>query len=158
MTFLERVVGALEARKVPFALAGGYAVALHGAVRGTVDVDLVIRLRKSDFIEAEIAMKSLRLTPRLPVTAEEVFQFREEYIERRNLIAWSFVNLDHPVEIVDILLTEDLASHDVVRIRAAGKQIPVLAVDDLICMKKKSARPQDLEDVRALESLRKAKS
>lgn len=158
MTFLERVAVALEAHKVPFALAGGYAVALHGAVRGTVDVDLIIRLRKNDFIAAEAALKSLGLTPRLPVTAEEVFQFREEYIERRNLIAWSFVNPDHPVEIVDILLTEDLASHEVIRIRAAGKQIPVLAVDDLIRMKKRSGRPQDLEDVRALESLRKVKT
>jgi hypothetical protein len=158
MTFLERVVEALEARKVAFALAGGYAVALHGAVRGTVDVDLVIRLRKNDFVAAEAALKGLGLLPRLPVTAEEVFQFREEYIEKRNLIAWSFVNPDHPIEIVDILLTEDLTSHEVIRIRAAGRQIPVLALEDLVLMKKRSGRPQDLEDVRALESLRKAKA
>jgi hypothetical protein len=158
MTFLERVVKAMGAHKVPFALAGGYAVALHGAIRGTVDVDIVIRLRKNDFIAAEASMKSLGLMPRLPVTAEEVFQFREEYINRRNLIAWSFVNPDHPVEIVDILLAEDLTMHEVVRVRAVGKQIPVLGIGDLIRMKKRSGRPQDLEDVRALESIRKAKS
>ena len=158
MTFLERVVRALEAHKVAFALAGGYAVALHGAVRGTVDVDLVIRLRKNDFVSAEAALKGIGLAPRLPVTAEEVFQFRKEYIERRHLIAWTFVNPDHPTEIVDILLTEDLSSHEIVRVRAAGLRIPVLGLADLIRMKKRSGRPQDLEDVRALESLRKRKA
>src|SRR5436190_22910565 len=101
MSFWKKVVQALQAQKIPFALAGGYAVALHGAVRGTVDVDIVLRLRKEDFISVETALKKLGLMPRLPVKAEEVFQFREEYINKRNLIAWSFVNPDHPIEIVD---------------------------------------------------------
>jgi len=155
MDFWQRVIRALETRKIPFALAGGYAVALHGAVRGTVDVDLVIRLQKADFVSAEAALKGIGLTPRLPVTAEEIFQFRREYIENRNLIAWSFVNIEHPIEIVDILLTEDLARHKIVRIRAGGCLVPVLDVADLIAMKKKAGRPQDLEDVRALEVLRR---
>jgi len=34
------------------------AVALHGAVRGTVDIDLVIRLREADFLRAERALIS----------------------------------------------------------------------------------------------------
>lgn len=158
MTFLDKIVRVLESRKIKFAVTGGYAVALHGAVRGTVDVDLIIRLRKKDFVETEGALKSLGLVPRLPVTAAEVFQFRKEYIERRNMIAWSFANPNHPVEIVDIIITEDLSEHEVVRIRAGGNLIPVLAIEDLIRMKKLARRPQDLEDVRALESIRKAKS
>ncbi len=152
--FIQKVAEALASHKVPFALAGGYAVALHGAVRGTVDVDLIIRLKKSDFVSAEKALKSIGLAPRLPVTAEEVFEFRKEYIERRNLIAWSFVNPNRPIEIVDILLTENLSDHDVVHLMAAGIKLPVLALDDLIAMKRRAGRPQDLEDVRALRTLK----
>jgi len=94
--FLFRVCDALSAAGVPFAIAGGYAVALHGAVRGTVDVDLVIRLDESSFTRAEQALMTLGLQPRLPVTAAEVFRFREEYIRNRNLLAWSFVNPSNP--------------------------------------------------------------
>jgi hypothetical protein len=152
--FLEQVIRVLKKHAVPFAVAGGYAVALHGATRGTVDIDIVIRIRKEDFVAAEAALKGIGLMPRLPVTAEEVFQFRKEYIKKRNLVAWSFVNPDRPIEIVDILLTEDLSKRKAVILRAGGLEIPVLALEDLIAMKTKSGRPQDLEDVRALKAIR----
>ena len=40
MTALEKVCAALAQAKLRFAIVGGHAVALHGAVRGTVDIDL----------------------------------------------------------------------------------------------------------------------
>lgn len=40
--FLIELCQSLEQHNVRYALVGGYAVALHGAVRGTVDVDFVI--------------------------------------------------------------------------------------------------------------------
>src|SRR2546425_736792 len=49
---LLRVARAFDRARLPYALVGGFAVALHGAVRGTVDVDLVIRLREADFLES----------------------------------------------------------------------------------------------------------
>ena len=87
------VAAAFDEASVPFAVAGGYAVALHGAVRGTVDVDIVLR--------------------------------------------------------------HDLAKLKVKKVRSGGRTLPVVAVEDLIGMKRASGRPQDLEDVRALERLRK---
>lgn len=152
--FLYEVADALAAAKVPFAIAGGYAVALHGAVRGTVDVDVVLNLRKKDFVAAEAAFRAMGLTPRLPVTAEEVFDFREEYIRRRNLVAWSFVDGRDPTRVVDVVITRDLAESRVARLRAGGRSLPVLSREDLIAMKTESGRPQDREDVRALKELR----
>lgn len=152
---LHDVVDALQKAKVPCAIAGGCAVALHGAVRGTVDVDIVLRLSRNHFLAAETALKTLGLTPRLPVTAGEVFDFREEYIKNRNLVAWSFFNPRDPSQIVDIIITHDLAKLAITRIQSAGRTLPVLALPDLIAMKKASGRPQDLEDVRALEELEK---
>ncbi|MCI0409391.1 MAG: hypothetical protein L0191_12675, partial [Acidobacteria bacterium] len=89
---LLRVIRALNEARVPYAVVGGYAVALHGAVRGTVDVDLVIRFKAVDFQRTERALVSLGLQSRLPITAAEVFQFREEYLQNRNLRAWTFIN------------------------------------------------------------------
>jgi hypothetical protein len=151
--FLLRVCDALAEARVAFAIAGGYAVALHGAVRGTVDVDLVIRLEESAFTKAESALIGLGLHPRLPVTAGEVFRFREEYIRNRNLLAWSFVNPSNPAEVVDVLIAENLSDCKPVRISAKGRTVPVVSREDLIRMKTRSGRPQDVEDIAALKRL-----
>ena len=76
---LYRLTEAFQKRGVSFAVVGGMAVALHGAVRGTVDVDIILRLSQKNFEAAEKALKSMGLTPRLPVSAAEIFLFREEY-------------------------------------------------------------------------------
>jgi len=151
---LLRVARAFDRTRVPYALVGGYAVALHGAVRGTVDVDLVIRLREGDFVRAERALKSLGLQPRLPVTAAEVFRYREEYIRNRNLTAWSFVNPALPSELVDVIITEDLARMKVRKIKVGRQTVRVASIEDLVRMKRASGRPQDLEDIEALRRLR----
>ncbi|MBW2275327.1 MAG: hypothetical protein JRG96_18835 [Deltaproteobacteria bacterium] len=152
--FIEEVVGALRQARVRFGIAGGYAVGLHGAVRGTVDLDLVIALEKRQFRAAQKALTSIGLAPRLPVDADQVFDFREEYIENRNLFAWSFIHPHDPTKLVDILITHDIREMDVVRIRVGDMTLPVVGVRDLIAMKREAGRPQDLEDVRALEGLR----
>jgi hypothetical protein len=151
--FLLRVVETFNKQKVNYALVGGFAVALHGAVRGTVDLDFVIRIRESDFLGVEEAMKSLGLQSRLPVVAEEVFKFREEYIRNKNLTAWSFTNPNNPTEIVDIIITEDLKDLKTIVKIVAGQPILVADIPSLIAMKKKSNRPQDVEDIKALEAL-----
>ncbi len=151
--FIDKVIGALKKQRVSYALVGGYAVALHGAVRGTVDVDIVISLNKTQFIAAEKALKAIGLQPRLPVTASEIFDFREEYIKNKNLTAWSFYNKDNPLEIVDILVTEDLRAIKVVKKKVGHGYISVACIPDMIAMKKKAGRTQDKEDIKALEKL-----
>lgn len=153
--FLYRVVQSLERHKVDYAIVGGFAVALHGAVRGTIDLDLVIRLQKKQYQAAEAALRAIHLVARLPVTAEMVFDFRNEYIQNRNLIAWSFYNPETPSEVIDIIITHDLAKMKTIKIKSGSHTLRVLGLNDLIKMKKQSARPQDLEDIQALEKLRR---
>jgi hypothetical protein len=151
--FVQHVIDSLERHKVRYALVGGFAVALHGAIRGTVDIDLVITLDKAQFRRLEAAMESIGLIPRLPITADELYDFREEYIRNRNLIAWSFYHPSNPLEVVDVLITEDLRNLKTVTKTVGQQKIRVASIADLITMKKKAGRPQDLEDVRALEKL-----
>lgn len=153
MSFLERVCGCLDKNGIPYALVGGYAVALHGAPRGTIDVDVIVRFQEQDFINLQMALGSMGLTSRLPVTAKQVFQFREEYIEQRNLIAWSFVNLNNPIEAVDVIITKNLADCSTLDRNLGKLTVKVLSKRDLIQMKKESGRAQDLLDIEALERL-----
>ncbi|MEO7386986.1 MAG: hypothetical protein ABIX37_08635 [Gammaproteobacteria bacterium] len=153
MSFLTRIGAALESSGVRYALVGGYAVALHGAVRGTVDVDVILAWDARSLRAAEAALKAIGLVSRLPITADEVFKFRDEYIRNRNLIAWNFYNPQDLTEQLDIVISTDLKGKRVKNIRTGDGVLRVLALKDLIAMKRASGRPQDLADVAALENL-----
>lgn len=151
---LVEVVTALSAARVRFAVAGGYAVALHGAVRGTVDLDLVLALDEENYSAAEAALTGIGLSSRLPVSARDVFRFRREYVANRNLIAWSFYDARDPSRLVDIVITYEKRRLAVKRVHYRGTSIPLLSKRELIRMKEEAGRPQDLEDARALRSLK----
>ncbi len=151
--FIRNVIQALQKYEINYALIGGYAVALHGAIRGTVDIDIVVSLTRKSLQGAERALESIGLKSHLPITATDMYQFREEYIKKRNLAAWSFNNADNPLEVVDILITEDVKQIKTVIKKAFGVEIRVAAIPDLISLKTKSGRPQDKEDIKALKKL-----
>lgn len=149
------LISDLEKKGCKIAVAGGFAVALHGAIRGTVDLDLCVALTLENLTAVETTLKARGFLSRIPVTAKEIFSFRKEYISRRNLVAWSFSNPQNPLQVVDILVLESLRSTQVIRFKIAGVSVPVLKLEALIKMKKKAGRPQDKEDVLALERIHK---
>lgn len=151
---LLRLSRALKSENIEYALVGGHAVSLHGAVRGTIDIDIVLPFREEVFVSTARALESIGLQSRLPVTPEEIFSFRQEYIEQRNLKAWAFHNPGNPIELVDIVITHDLQTMKTKDITVQGEKIQLLALDDLIAMKRDSGREQDLADIQALEKLR----
>lgn len=150
---IKQIIEALEAQGVRCSIAGGCAVALHGIVRGTIDLDLIIEHSENQFTACEAALKSIGFVSRLPVSARDVFHFREEYIKNRNLVAWSFYRPDQPLHVVDILIIKNLREMSSVKIHSATFSYPVIALPDLIQMKREACRPQDLEDLKLLEPL-----
>jgi hypothetical protein len=154
MALIHKIAGAFRRRRVAYALVGGHAVALHGAVRGTVDLDFVLRWSAPNLQQAERALRDCGLVSRLPITPAEVFQFRDEYIRNRNLVAWNFYNPNSPDEQVDLVINYDLAKRKVKVVRTKEGPIRVLNIDDLIEMKRASGRDQDMQDILALEKLR----
>ena len=153
MTFLERVCDSLNRAGVGYLVVGGYAVSMHGAVRGTLDVDIALRWTRKNLEKMEVALNSIGLVSRLPLTARDLFDFRVEYIRNRNLIAWNFVNPDDISEQLDVIINYDATGKKAVNRKLTETSVPLLNVRDLIKMKKASARPQDLEDIKALEKL-----
>jgi hypothetical protein len=152
--FIHEICSALDKGGVTYAVVGGYAVALHGAVRGTVDVDVAIQWTLKNLKNTENAFKQLGLISLIPITAENLFHFREEYIQNRNLIAWNFYDPANPLHQVDIIINYDLKGVSHTKpIKTPSGTIRVLSLNDLIEMKQASGRPQDLEDVKALKNL-----
>lgn len=148
-----KVVRTLADHKVRCSLVGGCAVALHGVVRGTIDLDLIIEHTPSQFKGCEAALKSIGYVSRLPVDANDVFSFKTDYIQKRNLIAWSFYSPRNPLDVVDIVITHDLRKMNSIAIKFKGESLPVLSIADLISMKKSAGRPQDLEDIKMLNRI-----
>ena len=136
-----------------YAVGGGHAVALHGAVRGTVDINIVVAWSLDSLQRAEKALVALDFVSRLPVAAGEIYRFRDEYVANRNLVAWNFYNPLNPAEQVDIVITYDLTGKRRHRVVTADGPVHTLSREDLISMKRASGRPQDLEDAGALERL-----
>lgn len=71
MTIYGDVFAALDAADVRYVVVGGMAVLLHGRVRNTVDLDLVIDLATEPARRAMEALTSLGLRPRAPVDAAD---------------------------------------------------------------------------------------
>jgi len=153
-SFLKTLCQTLQQSEIPFALVGGHAVALHGAVRGTVDIDLIILWQKKHLMKLEQTLTSMGLISRLPLTAEDIFNFRDEYIEKRHLIAWNFYNPADLSQQVDVLINYDLGNKPIKQLAMTGVKVPLLNINDLITMKKTVGRPQDIADIAALEKLR----
>ena len=154
MTFLERIALAMADHKTRYAIVGGYAVALHGAVRGTLDVDIAIDWNLANLKRATTALESLGLVSFLPLTADDVYRYRDEYIRNRNLLAWHFHNPDAGEEQVDLVINYDLKGRKTRKFPLAKCDVTVLSLDDLVRMKKASGRDQDLYDIEALKKLK----
>ena len=69
-------------------------------------------------------------------------------------MAWNFYNPEDPSEQVDLVIAYNLAGKRTITVELSDGPVQVLAIDELIDMKRASGRPQDLEDARALELLR----
>jgi hypothetical protein len=151
--FVLKVCKSFSDNDVEFAIVGGWAVALHGAVRGTIDLDLVLSLSERNLRQAQKALNDIGLVSKIPVTSDDIFKFRKEYIAKKNLIAWSFYNPKDPSEVVDLIITYDKKNIPIKWKSIGGIKVPVLAKMELIKMKKQSAREQDLEDIKALEAI-----
>ena len=152
--FINKICNAFDNAQIKYALVGGHAVALHGAVRGTVDLDFILKWNKKNLLKVEKVLLELGFKSKLPITAEDVFYFKDEYINNRNLIAWNFYNPSNPVEQIDIIIKYDLAKYRTKTVKTDNGPIKVITIDDLITIKKESGRPQDIEDIKALEQLK----
>ena len=155
--FIEKLCQELNKNKVAYAIVGGYALAFHGAVRGTLDIDFIVKWNKKNLIKAIDVLTSLGLQSRLPLKVEEVFDFRDEYIKNKNLIAWNFYNPNNLLEQVDIIITQDLDDYKLKKIKSSGVEIHLLSLDSLIKMKEEAGRKQDIEDVKSLKRIKNEK-
>ncbi len=159
---IEGILDALNRAQARYIVVGGVAVVLHGYLRTTADLDLVIQLEPANVRRAMIALSELQYRPRAPVPAEAFAEqsVREQWIREKGLQVFSLWSPAHPTLEIDILVSEpfdfDTVYSRALRVPLEKTEVIVLALEDLIALKKRVGRPRDQEDIAALESLREA--
>ena len=133
----------LNDNKVEYLLIGGYAVVVHGYVRNTSDIDLVV---SRDSKNAVRCVEALR---------EFGFGGRELKAELFSTLEDSVVRLGFPPVKIEILnYLEGVDFSEAYERRTTAKvdniEIPVIALPDLIKNKSTVGRLQDLLDIEKL--------
>jgi hypothetical protein len=159
--FYEEVFRKLGEKKIRYAVAGGVALVLHGAVRFTADLDLIIELSEDNLTKFISAMNELGYKPKLPVKAEDFAHpsTRERWIAEKGMKVFTFYHPKRQLNQVDVFVKEPLRFDDIEKelswIKARDVVIPVVSLTHLKMLKKIAGRPQDLADIEALEELEK---
>jgi len=139
------VVEALAAEGIDYALCGGIAVTLHGAVRSTKDIDILVR--ESDLSRVLGAVAPLGFDrPALPMTFDANTP-RERRVQRVAKLA-----AGEPLLLDLVLVTPVLAAVFEGRQRFSWGETPIWAVSraGLARMKRMAGRHQDLADLEKL--------
>lgn len=156
----EAVFRALNDRGVRYLVAGGVAVVLHGYVRITMDLDLVVDLAEEQATAAIRALTDLGLRPRLPVDPLLFADARQRavWVRDRGMIVFTLHDPGNPLFVVD-LFADPPSDFDMLWQRASEfaletTTVKAVSLDDLIDMKRRAGRPLDLIDIEELERLR----
>ena len=118
------LIAALNAASARFLVVGGYAVAAHGHVRATKDLDVWVEPSERDLASPHYGFM-MGAPPR-----------RIDILTTISGVAF-----------------EDAWQGRLVRAVADGVEAPFIGIDDLLANNAASARPQDLADIEALRQL-----
>jgi len=155
----EDILREFELQQVRYVVVGGVAVNLYGYARLTVDLDVMIDLAEENLFKVVSIMDRLGYKPRVPVKPGEIISpaKRNEWIEQKGAVVFTFVHLDRPYRHLDIFLNNPIdfeKAYSRSKIFQVGNvKIRVASIEDLIAMKQVSKRPRDLEDIGQLQKL-----
>lgn len=158
MNFLD-VLNTLTEDGVEFVIVGGVAARLHGSTRLTHDLDIVPKLDAISWKRLIQSIWSLNTRPRIPESRDRIENVENvrSWIVEKNMLALSFRSPSGAAEI-DLLVSESDNFDDLkaraLQVQVGGRTYYVASIDDLIAMKQKAGRPQDLLDIQTLQKIK----
>lgn len=162
MALYEPLFEALNRADVRYVVVGGLAAVLHGHARLTADVDLVVDLAPEEARRAIETLLDLGLEPRLPVEATDFADeaIRRQWVEERGMRVFSLFDPSNPMRSLDLFAEHPIAFEQLwsraVVFPLRSTHVRVVSVSDLIELKRLAGRPKDLQDIEALEAIRRS--
>jgi predicted nucleotidyltransferase len=160
---IELLLTELTEAGVRYVVVGGVAVVLHGYLRATADLDLIIGLDPPNIEAALRTLDRLGFHPRAPVSLRAFADpiERRRWIEDKNLQVFSLWHSKIPGFEIDIFVESPTPFEELyeraMHAKIGSADVPVAAIDDLIAMKRAAGRPRDVDDIDALLRLKDRK-
>jgi hypothetical protein len=157
--FFETLFRKLQEKQVDYMVVGGVALVLQGAVRMTADLDLMVALDEYNLTVFVDVMNEMGFKPKAPVPSEALISAdnRESWIQDKGMLVFSFYHPGEMVSLVDVFVYEPIPYSEMRESKdfklIDDFSIPVASIQDLIKLKRIAGRPQDIEDIKALEAL-----
>ena len=117
--------------------------------------------KKSNILKINAVLEDLGYTPRLPVKPQDLADPAKvrDWIENKNLKAFSFYHKKDNYKVIDILLVHPLHFEESFKNKTIKKlkdmEIYLVSLSDLIKTKEFSGRLQDYSDINMLNKIKK---
>ncbi len=156
MDSYKHVFQALHDAGVNYIIVGGVAMNLLGCPRFTNDIDILLALDKANLQAMKDAMRRLGYEQRIPIALDELGDEKKavHFVQDHNLLAYTFYSPKDPLYSIDVIVGDSLHfpqyEKHLVRKDVWGLSLPVVSIDDLIGLKRKSNRKKDALDIEML--------
>lgn len=147
--------------QVQYVLVGGMAVQLHGFMRSTFDIDLVLAMDDENLVRFIGVAKHFGLVPSIPVPIESLRNSGqiEQWHREKGMLAFALREPQAGGGVVDIPVRPEVSFEQLMENAVAGKlfgqQVWIAAIDDLLTMKRIANRPKDRLDIEALQKIKR---
>ena len=158
---IAELLHALSEGQVRYVLVGGMAVQLHGYMRTTFDIDLVLAMNDGNLVRFIEVAKRFGLTPSIPVPIDSLRNAAqiEQWHREKGMLAFALREPQIGGGVVDILVRPEVPFEQLMENAVAGKlfeqQVWIAAIDDLLTMKRIANRPKDRLDIEALQKIKR---
>ncbi|MDO8414341.1 MAG: hypothetical protein Q7S51_11200 [Gallionellaceae bacterium] len=137
------------------------AVQLHGFLRATFDIDLVVAMHDENLLRFIAVAKQYGLVPAIPVpidtlrNASQIDQWHRE----KGMLAFALREPNIGGSVVDVLVRPEVPFDRLMANAVAGqlfaRQVWIASIEDLLTMKRSANRPKDQLDIVALEKIKR---
>lgn len=159
----EPLLATLVEQQVDFIVVGGYAVAAHGVVRATKDIDICPDPSEQNLTRLTAALEELDARAIGLDAFEGEFDLKPDLDGLKMGGNWTLITKHGRLDVMQAFNFEgkaseegcfrDLTPHAVER-DFLGHRVRFCSYDDLLRMKRAAGRPQDKVDVESLKSAR----
>jgi hypothetical protein len=152
---------ALSDEQVQYVLVGGLAVQLHGFLRSTFDIDLVLAMNDENLSRFIAVAQRYGLVPVIPVPIDSLrnASLIEQWHREKGMLAFALREPHIGGSVVDVLVRSDVPydrlAANAVAGELFGRKVWIASIDDLLIMKRIANRPKDQLDIAALEKIKR---
>jgi predicted nucleotidyltransferase len=155
------ILRALTDSGVQFVLVGGFAVQLHGFVRTTIDLDLVLAMDDLNLTKFIAVANQFGLAPVIPVSIEYLKHAKQidQWHRDKGMLAFALREPQPAGAVIDVLVRPEVTFNDLqadaAKVDLFDRTVKIASIEHLLFMKRIANRPKDRIDIEALEKIQR---